>query len=263
MPELSGKKVVLLGAGNVAWHFGRALQKSGAEIVQVWSRSRAQASKLARLLGTQAAWGDMQVAAKAHLYLIAVKDDAIAQTVARIPKGSGMVVHTAGSVPLNVLEHAAVTHTGVLWPLQSLTAGHRIRFSKIPLCMEASSPAAAKVLGLFAHALSENVTRLSSVQRAHLHLAAVLVNNFSNHLFTLAEAITSAQQIPFHILHPLITETAEKIKHLAPARAQTGPALRHDKKVMQSHLQLLQNQKELQQLYKLLSSSIQHTHADL
>jgi predicted short-subunit dehydrogenase-like oxidoreductase (DUF2520 family) len=263
MPELNGKKVVILGAGNVAWHLGRALHKSGAEIVQVWSRSRTQASRLARTLHAQAAWGDMPVVGQAHLYLIAVKDDAIAQTVARIPKGNGIAVHTAGSVPLHILQDAAVKHTGVLWPLQSLTAGHRIRFSDVPLCIESSSPAAAKVLRSFARALSENVTELSSLQRAHLHLAAVMVNNFSNHLFTLAEEITTSQQIPFRILHPLITETSEKIKHLAPARAQTGPALRHDKQVMQRHLLLLQNHKELQQLYKLLSRSIQHTHSDL
>lgn len=263
MPVLSGKKVVLLGAGNVAWHLGRALHKSGAEIVQVWNRSQKPAVKLAHLLGAEAAWGEMPVAGKAHLYVIAVKDDAIIQTVARIPKGNGIAVHTAGSVALTALEQAGTRYTGVIWPLQSLTAQRRINFSKVPLCIEASSPAAAKMLKLFAHALSQNVTELSSQQRAHLHLAAVMVNNFSNHLFTLAEEITSAQKIPFHILHPLITETAEKIKHLAPAAAQTGPALRGDKAVMQRHLLLLQHHKDLQQLYKLLSKSIQHTHRSL
>jgi predicted short-subunit dehydrogenase-like oxidoreductase (DUF2520 family) len=263
MPELSGKKVVLLGAGNVAWHVGRALRKSGAEIVQVWSRSRTPAVKLARTLGAEAAWGDMPVAGKAELYIIAVKDDAIVQTVARIPKGNGLTVHTAGSVPLTALEQAVTRYTGVIWPLQSLTAGRQINFAHVPLCIEASSPAAAKRLRQFAHMLSQNVTELTSQQRAHLHLAAVMVNNFSNHLFTLAEEITSAQNIPFHILHPLITETAEKIKHLAPAAAQTGPALRGDKAVMQKHLQLLKHNKEMEQLYKLFSQSIQHTHRNL
>ncbi|MCU0434351.1 MAG: DUF2520 domain-containing protein [Bacteroidia bacterium] len=261
MHSLSGKKVVLLGAGNVAWHLGRALRKSGAEIVQVWSRNPKHARRLARMLGATPAWDDMPIKKQAHLYLIAVKDDAIAQTVARIPKGNGITVHTAGSVSIDVLAQAATKYTGVIWPLQSLTAGHRINFRKVPLCVETSCAAAAKALSPFVHELSESVTALNSEQRAHLHLAAVLVNNFSNHLFALAEKVTATQHIPFEILRPIIAETAAKVQHLSPTRAQTGPALRNDKQVMQRHLQLIGNDKDLRQLYQLISKSIsKHPH---
>jgi hypothetical protein len=61
-----------------------------------------------------------------------------------------------------------------------------------------------------------------------LHVAAVFVNNFTNHLYQIGNEICDENQIPFSILHPLITETAQKIMNLPPALAQTGPAIRND-----------------------------------
>ncbi|MGL5892552.1 MAG: Rossmann-like and DUF2520 domain-containing protein [Bacteroidia bacterium] len=253
-----GFTVVLMGSGNVAWHFGRALQKNGADIVQVWSRSEVSAKKLARTLKAQPVWGNSAPAAGAQLYLIAVKDDAIHTAAALIPKGNGLTVHTAGSIAADVLSVAKTKYTGVIWPVQSLTAGKRTDMSKVPLCIEAGSKAGHKALKQVAAALSEHVFELNGQQREAAHLAAVFGNNFSNHLFALAEKLAAENNIPFDVLRPLIAETAQKVQHLSPALAQTGPAKRGDKQVMQKHLQLLSTHPELQKIYRLLSNSIQH-----
>jgi hypothetical protein len=66
-----------------------------------------------------------------------------------------------------------------------------------------------------------------------LHVAAVFVNNFTNHLYQIGNEICDENQIPFSILHPLITETAQKIMNLPPALAQTGPAFEMMKSMAQ------------------------------
>ena len=45
------KRVVLIGAGNVATHLALALQAKGYEVGQVYSRTEASASELASRLG--------------------------------------------------------------------------------------------------------------------------------------------------------------------------------------------------------------------
>jgi Domain of unknown function (DUF2520). len=57
---------------------------------------------------------------------------------------------------------------------------------------------------------------------------------------------------------PLIDETARKVHQLAPSLTQTGPAARNDEEVMNAHMQMLQKEPSLQELYKLISRSIHH-----
>jgi hypothetical protein len=54
----------------------------------------------------------------------------------------------------------------------------------------------------------------------------------------------------------LIQETSEKIKTLSPEKAQTGPAIRHDDKTIENHLELLE--KKQQTIYKLITQSIKN-----
>ena len=90
-----------------------------------------------------------------------------------------------------------------------------------------------------------------------MHVAAVFVCNFTNHLYHVGASICEANLIPFEILKPLITETAQKIQNLHPKDAQTGPAYRGDEKTIQMHLDFLMHS-ENQKLYQLMTQSIQN-----
>jgi hypothetical protein len=48
--------------------------------------------------------------------------------------------------------------------------------------------------------------------------------NFTNHLYQIGQEICTDNRVPFEILTPLISETAQKIMLLSPQDAQTGPA---------------------------------------
>jgi hypothetical protein len=63
-------------------------------------------------------------------------------------------------------------------------------------------------------------------------------------------------QVPFEILQPLIEETAVKVNTLVPKKAQTGPAIRNDKKTIKNHLDLLNNKQK--EIYTIITKSIQN-----
>ena len=95
--------------------------------------------------------------------------------------------------------------------------------------------------------------------RLKMHLAAVLVNNFTNSLYVASmDVIGKHMGGKGHIslLLPLIKQTVDKLDKLDPHEAQTGPAKRGDKHVMKKHLTLLSKQSEMKKIYKQMSKLI-------
>jgi predicted short-subunit dehydrogenase-like oxidoreductase (DUF2520 family) len=184
-----------------------------------------------------------------------VTDNVISEVSSQLPFKNKLVVHTSGSSELSVLD--AKNRKGVFYPLQTFSKDKEIDFTSIPLCLEAENEEDFKILENLAQLISENVFTISSEQRKSLHVAAVFVCNFVNHMYTIGNKICKENNVPFGVLQPLIIETAHKITSLKPEEAQTGPALRNDTKTINKHLEFLQDS-NYQELYKLLTQSIQN-----
>jgi F420-dependent methylenetetrahydromethanopterin dehydrogenase len=87
-------------------------------------------------------------------------------------------------------------------------------------------------------------------------VAAVVVSNFTNHLYVLAEDFCKKEEVDFALLAPLIKETAERIVHFSPAAVQTGPAARNDIFTIDKHLLILSDHPQLKNMYIKLTDSI-------
>lgn len=188
----------------------------------------------------------------ADLYIIAVSDSAIASVAEELNEVKGLVVHTAGSVPMDVLCNE---RRGVFYPLQTISRGRSIDPSCVPFYIEASQAQDMDLLRQLAESFGSNATPMDSERRRHLHLGAVFCCNFVNRLYAIAADFLAGQDIPFSALLPLIHETAHKVDTLAPRLAQTGPAVRNDRTVMQQQMDLLRDPKN-KEIYELLSQSI-------
>ena len=258
MKSAFSKTVVLIGAGNVATHLGRALHKAGFRIVQVYSPGARTAKKLAKEFNAQAVGQLSAVVDRAGLYVLAVKDDALASVVTELDVKSGIVLHTAGAVDAALLKDTA-KHTGVMYPLQTFSKERRVRMKQVPLCIEAGDKKTLKTLHGIASRISKNVHVLSSAQRRAAHLSAVFANNFSNHCYVIAAELLKENGLSFELLRPLIEETAAKAQVIPPGSAQTGPAKRGDKAVMKKHLELLKKHPQWKKLYELMSEDIGKT----
>jgi predicted short-subunit dehydrogenase-like oxidoreductase (DUF2520 family) len=247
--------IVLIGAGNVGQQLGSALKRAGHRIIQVYGKGKTRAEQLAKRLGAAQLTDLRAVDPTADLILLAVPDDRIPEVLRRLPSVSKPVVHTAGNVPLSVFGRK-FPRAGVFYPLQTISGNRPVSLLRVPLLIEATTPALRRKLGQLARSLSEEVHYISSDQRQWLHLAGVLTNNFTNHLFFLAAELLHKHRLPFRLLHPLLLETVEKAIALSPADAQTGPARRGDLRTMRKHLTLLEQRPDLQRLYRLFSKSI-------
>jgi len=246
-------KVTLIGAGNVAQHLISAFQsQSDIEIVQVFSRNTTIAIPDFDAQKMVHSYAELK---EADVYLIAVSDDAIATVSEQLPFANRLVVHTSGAAPLESL--SSKNRRGVFYPLQTFTKGKKVSFRSIPLCLEAISAPDFEILKRLAQSISESIHSINSEQRKALHVAAVFVNNFTNHLYAIGQNICAEHHVSFDVLKPLIIETANKIMDLSPSEAQTGPAKRNDFSTIQSHEAFLKNSNQ-NNLYKTLTQSIQN-----
>lgn len=244
-------KVVVIGAGNVAQHLIVAFQKSNSiELVQVVARNVTQLSHLLDSSMLTATFSEIK---PADVYIIAVSDNAIQEVSSQLPFSNQLVVHTSGSVAITALDDK--NRKGVFYPLQTFSKTKEVNFKEIPICLEAENDADYKTLETVARSCSNVVYSVSSEQRKALHVAAVFVSNFVNHMYAIGNEICQENNLDFDILKPLIKETANKVQLLSPEAAQTGPAKRNDTTTINAHLTFLQdnNQKEI---YKLLTKSI-------
>lgn len=251
--DLSNQRIVILGTGNVATHLCRALSQK-CHVVQIWSRNVDHARELAaEMPDAQAIDAVADVVTDADYYIISVPDNAITSVVAQMPKVSGVVAHTSGSVELKAL-CGCNDNLGVFYPLQTFTKSKAVDFSEIPFFIEGSNADSAERLRDLAQQLSSSVHFADSKQRASLHIAAVFACNFANHLWSIAADLLREANYDFSILKPLLQETLNKAFAMSPSEAQTGPARRNDTNVINAHLAKLNGDKY--DLYELISKMI-------
>jgi len=251
--------IVIIGSGNVASVLGRKFKAARHNILQVVSRNASAATKLAYEWDTESTNYISLINKKADFYLIAVPDDAIQQIASELKlPAKKIVAHTAASVTKDVLKPVA-EHYGVFYPLQSLRKEMKT-LPDVPVFFDGNDTVSKKFLEDLAHSIAqEKVAVAGDDARMKLHVAAVIVSNFTNHLYTLAEEYCRKEGLDFRQLLPLIEETALRVKAISPKQAQTGPAIRHDKETIQKHIDLLKSHPQLKNIYILLTESIQQT----
>ncbi len=249
-------KIVIIGAGNVGTQLAIALTKSGLKPVQIFSRNKNKAVKLGFLTDSKVATESSDLE-DADVYFLAVKDDAITEVASYPRLKNKFLVHTAGSVDMNVLSRFTKTY-GVLYPLQTIKKTAELDFFEdVPLCLEASDTDHLTILKQIAEKISEKVYVIDSEQRLKVHIAAVFANNFVNHLFAIANKIAENSGVDKEILKPLIRKTFENVLNYNAVEIQTGPAIRNDLSTLEKHIKVLQDfNTEIGELYKVLTESI-------
>jgi predicted short-subunit dehydrogenase-like oxidoreductase (DUF2520 family) len=248
-------RITLIGAGNLATRLGIALLGAGHEFRQVYSRSRESADLLANRLGAEGVVHSASVLPDSDLYICALKDDVLPMVLPQIRFGRGAVVHTAGSVSLDVLAPYS-DRIGVFYPLQTFSKYRQVDFREIPVYVEAKEPEMVFFLKSLAESVSERVREVDGEKRLSLHLAAVFACNFTNYFYSVAFDLVNEKNLDFSDLLPLIRETAGKVQQMSPTDAQTGPAIRLDKNIMNKHLDSLKEHPDLIALYEQISLGI-------
>lgn len=247
-------EIVIIGSGNVAASLGRKFVKAGHSIVQIYSRNSSAASELAYEWDTESANYISLINRDADVYIIAVSDNAIEDVIKDIRLPGKIVAHTAASVKMDVLKKVTDNY-GVFYPLQSLRK--ETDTASIPIYTEGANDKTRAVLNKLAHSVYNSPVHSADFdKRAKLHVAAVIVNNFTNHIFALAEDFCKKEGIEFTELLPLINNTVNRLNTEPPSTMQTGPAARGDFETIAKHEELLHHHPKLLKLYRTLTESI-------
>lgn len=250
------KNITFIGAGNVATHLAKALFNEDFEIEQVYSNNINNALALADEVNSIAIDNIINLNSNSDLYIVAIKDDAIESVLQQITDKNIFIVHTSGSIPISAFEQTGFTNYGIFYPLQTFSKSKTINLLEVPFCIEANNQEC--LLIELANMLSNSVHLVNSEQRKKLHLAAVFACNFTNHMYTIAEDLCIKNNVNFNILKPLIQETADKITLNHAKDVQTGPAIRNDVKIIQHHIEQLEDLKNYQEIYRLITQNIQN-----
>lgn len=258
------KTITIIGAGNVAFHLGKRFLEKGIKVEAIFSRNKLHAASLAALLGAESTNDYEEIPRVSDMYIIAVSDDAIAKVAAKLDRylsSEALVYHTSGSVSSEAVR-SFFPRGGVFYPLQTFSKSRPANFDKLPICLHTEAADIKNSLEALAQCICPNVYWVNDEQRSSLHVAAVFVNNFTNHLYHIGHQICEKEQVSFDLLRPLIEETALKIQQNPPIAMQTGPARRGDEKTIQRHLDYLEDDSTWTTLYRLLSQSIIASHED-
>jgi predicted short-subunit dehydrogenase-like oxidoreductase (DUF2520 family) len=251
-------KIAILGTGNVAWHLAPALEDAGHTITEVFGRDIEKTDAITRRLYTAEGKQDLDFSeSDAEIFILAVSDMAISDLADQVilPEDS-ILVHTSGSVPLEVLGYSSASFTGIFYPLQTFSKDRTIDFSEVPFLLESEDETTLQKLKKLAKSISPLQYLVRSKDRLALHVAAVFASNFSNHMLRISEEIMARQGLDFEMMKPLIIETISKSLELGARKAQTGPAIRSDLSTLDLHHRFLNYNEQVAEIYRLISQDI-------
>ncbi|MFO7869593.1 MAG: DUF2520 domain-containing protein [Bacteroidales bacterium] len=257
--DFDSMKAVIIGAGNVGTHMAKALNKRGVHITQIVSKSMKSAVELASQMESSFTTDIADISKTADIYFVCVSDSAVQQVVRQLNVGDKLVIHTCGSVGIDVF-YDNVENYGVVYPMQTFSKFKKVNYSEIPFFIEANNSENELILYNFLKKVSSHVSVVNSQQRAMIHLCAVFASNFTNHMCTISEMLLKDQKIKFEVFKPLLRETFDKIIKYSPSVSQTGPAVRNDNQIIEKHVESLENYPDIQKIYKEISNSIIHMH---
>lgn len=252
--------VGIIGSGNIAFHLAKELcSKEQIQLIGIHSRNQITGRELATSCKTDFYNSLNDLSHKCQIILICSSDDSIPKIAAELKLEKQILAHCSGMISINSLKEATPNY-GSFYPLQSFTKSRKVDFQSIPILIDASNSATLEILREIASLCSQKVQDLDDEKRRKLHLAAVLVNNFSNHLFALAKEYTEKQGLDFQLLKPLLQETVLKAIEEDPRTIQTGPARRGDVNTIAQHELMLKDEK-IKEIYSWFTKSIKDFYA--
>ena len=227
--------VAVIGAGRVGCSIARALAARDHRIVAVSVAQQSSAQRVLEVLGKVPIADPEDASLGATVVVLAVPDDALAQTAQRVSKGlreGAVVVHTSGISGTDVLA-ACGPNVAAIHPAQTIpepTTGLTDVYFAItaPESMREWSWWFVGELGGLPIDVRED-------ERALYHAALSIASNFTVALAGDAADLLGKPEA----LAPLIRQTVDNVIRLGADAALTGPIVRGDAGTVRAHIAAL------------------------
>ncbi len=251
-------RITIIGSGNVAFHLGKAIKQAGHTIQGVHSRNKRTGKELAKLLNAEFV-ADISDLTDSDICIVAVSDYEVFKVAQRLSHLNCIVAHTSGSIGLGegILDRKRF---GYFYPLQTFRKEMEVDMKSTPLFVHARLKKDTETLKRLGDKVSDVCVIMDENKKAKLHLSAVIVNNFVNHLFALTKDYLDRNELDYKYLEPIINTTVKRAMAEDPAKIQTGPAIRDDETTINKHLEQLDEFARLKEVYAALTKNIQKLH---
>ena len=243
------------GAGRVGGAICREFFHAGFTIDLITSETERNGRLLAD--SCNALWSsDLLFPGSTQIIIVAVPDHKLKSVLDDIRCGTDtLILHTAGSFGIDVFPEK-IKRKGIFYPLQTFSVGRKVSFEDLPILLESSDDQSSVIMKKLAESIGAKVYFVDTEYRRMLHLAAVFVCNFINHMLTEGKDVAARAGFSLEVLIPLINETISKALTIGPENSQTGPAVRNDQNTIEKHLELLSFSPELHRIYYEMTESI-------
>lgn len=255
--------ISFIGNGNVAQVLIEDLLNKNLIIKEIYAPNYEKLQKFAGSRSIKPLKSILDLDVNIDLLIIAVKDNAIEKLIVDIPKGSFSIVHTSGTISINIFKRNGFDKYGVFYPLYSFIKGKSTDLRKIPILIESSDNEFLEQLSILADLISSNVVEVNSENRKKYHLAGVMINNFTNHFWAMTQDYLRSEGLDFEYLKPILKQTSENaILSENLFDLQTGPAKRDDQAIIDIHMEMLKINPPFQELYQKMTELILHKHGN-
>ena len=238
----------IIGSGNVAHFLAHILTEKGLTISQVHSRNSVSGNSLA--LKVNAKFEEEITSINAAVIFIAVQDEQIESCLKKLPHSS-ILLYTSGTVDLAPI---FPQNCGVFYPLQTFSKNNYTLPFNGPILLDDKNEEVNNYAIKLCSMLNLSYQITSSVERKNIHLCAVFLNNFINHIACIGLSEAKERKIDSSLFTPLLKKTFENMINNDPCENQSGPAKRNDKIIINEHIALLDGNSKT--IYHLITESI-------
>ena len=149
---------------------------------------------------------------------------------------------------------------GCLYPLQTINKKKEIDWNSVNFFIEASNENDVSKIEALCKKAGFKYHFANSKKREKLHIAAVLINNFTYHLLSSAKAFCEKNNIDYNYFQELLFQSIKNVQDEDAFQLQTGPAKRKDIDLIKKQIELLENEESLKEIYDLFSQQIIQKH---
>ncbi|MEX0944195.1 MAG: DUF2520 domain-containing protein [Balneolaceae bacterium] len=260
------KSISIIGRGAVGMVMFDFFVKNNYPIRSVWDRSSGfifdsdDGSK--KKMSTQSSFPNDEKDLGDFVFL-AVPDDQIKIVTKRLSEisidwNSRSVIHFSGNLVAEecslLKDHGAAIAS--MHPIQTFTSGDRCeRLKGITISLQGQSSLCLELSEMVIE-MGANPMQISAEQKGILHIAAVFSSNYIVSLLNISDNLLSQSGLKsgIEILEPLLKQTVQNITSKGITEALTGPVSRGDYKSVQKHINHLQKNRNILDLYKKLGS---------
>lgn len=254
-------KISIVGNGNLAQSLAKVFLNRSYDVVEMHAPNYNTLQEFCQPIGVNPQKNISELNTDIDFLIISVADDALESFVKQLPVGDYIVLHTSGTVSVDVFKETEFKKVGIFYPLFSFLKGKDVDFKRVPLMIEASDKSTLKQIEKLSASISDNVVEVNSEDRKLYHLSGVMVNNFTNHFWAMTQELLEKHQLDFENLKPILKQTTERaLESKNLLELQTGPAKRNDVNIIQNHLSILKENLPLQDLYTKMTELIIEAH---